>query len=68
MRHTWKEAVVEWSKDAVGQVKPSTLKRYFVSLGQLRDILDGLYIDEISRQTISRMPDPLGDQTHRASI
>lgn len=53
VRHTWKEAVVEWAKEASGSVKPSTLKRYLVSLGQLRGIMDGLYVDEITSRTIS---------------
>ncbi len=54
-RHTWKEAVVEWSKEAGKSIAPSTLKRYLVSLGQVRSIMDGLYVDEITTKTISRI-------------
>ena len=55
VRHTWKEAVVEWSKAAKQTIKPSTLKRYLVSLGQVRGIMDALYVDEITAKTISRI-------------
>lgn len=52
-RHTWKEAVVEWGKDP--GVKPNVLTRYLVSFNQLRGILDELYIDEITRATMSKI-------------
>lgn len=52
-RHTWKEAIVEWGKEAAADIKLSTLNRYRVSLKQLRPYLDELYVDEISRKTIS---------------
>lgn len=52
-RHTWKEAVVEWGKDP--GVKPTTLKRYLVSINQLRGVLDALYLDEIDRRTMSQV-------------
>lgn len=54
-RHTWKEATVEWGKEAAGHIKLSTLNRYRVSLGQLRGYLDTLYVDEITRKTISQI-------------
>jgi integrase/recombinase XerD len=54
-RHTWTEAVVEWGKEAAGQVKLSTLNRYRVSLKQLRPYLDELYVDEITRKTVSQI-------------
>lgn len=54
-RHTWKEAVVEWSKAAPDQVGPGTVKRYLVSLGQVRTFLDGLYVDEIGRKKIAEI-------------
>jgi integrase/recombinase XerD len=54
-RHTWKEAVVEWAKDAEKSVRPSTRKRYLVSLGQVRETMDGLYVDEISLRTIAHI-------------
>ena len=54
-RHTWKDAVVEWAKDAPQTISLGTLKRYLVSIGQLRGILDRLYLDEISSKTISQI-------------
>lgn len=53
-RHTWKEAVVEWAASAP-EISPGTLKRYLVSLGQLRGILDDLYVDEITNRTIAQI-------------
>jgi integrase/recombinase XerD len=55
VRHSWKEAVVEWAKQAEQDTKRSTVKRYLVSLGQLRGILDQLYVDEITTRTISQI-------------
>ena len=54
-RHSWKEAVVQWASQAAGETKPRTAKRYLVSLGQLRGILDHLYVDEITSRTISQI-------------
>lgn len=54
-RHTWVQAVVEWAKEAPQTIKPATLKRYLVSLGQVREILEGMYVDEITSKTISRI-------------
>ena len=54
-RHTWKETAGRWISEAPGHIKPSALKRYIVSLGQVRHILDDLYIDQISRRTIARI-------------
>jgi hypothetical protein len=53
--HTWKEAVLEWANAARRHMKPSTLERYLVSLGQLRGIMDGLYVDQITTKTIRRV-------------
>jgi len=53
-RHTWKEAVVEWAASAPG-ISPGTLKRYLVSLSQLRGILDELFVDEITPRTIAQI-------------
>jgi integrase/recombinase XerD len=54
-RHTWKEAVVEWSKAAPESLKPSVIKRYLVSLGQVRQFLDHLYVDEVGRKAMSQI-------------
>ena len=54
-RHTWKAAVVEWAKEAPRSIKPATLQRYLVSIGQLRPFLDDLYVDEVTTKTISRI-------------
>jgi integrase/recombinase XerD len=53
-RHTWKEAVVEWAASGP-ELSPGTLKRYLVSLGQLRGVLDELYVDEITPRTIAQI-------------
>src|SRR6185312_12465421 len=53
-RHPWKEAVVEWGK-SVPEVSPGTMKRYLVSLRQLRGILDELHIDEITARTVAQI-------------
>ncbi|WP_341702554.1 site-specific integrase [Ferrovibrio sp.] len=53
-RHSWQEAVVKWAAEiAPGSVKPKTLQRYLVSLGQLDPYLKPLYLDEITNKTIS---------------
>lgn len=54
-RHTWQAAVVEWVKEASGLIRQSTLKRYLVSFRQVRQIMDGLYVDEITSRTISQI-------------
>jgi integrase/recombinase XerD len=54
-RHTWKTAVVEWAKAGAGNIAPGTLKRYLVSLKQLRPFLDDLYVDEIGRKKIAEI-------------
>ena len=53
-RHTWKQAVVEWAASGPA-LSPGTLKRYLVSLGQLRGILDDLFVDEITPRTIAQI-------------
>ena len=54
-RHTWKQAVIQWNKAAAKVSKPSTIKRYLVSLNQAGGILDELYVDEITAKTISQI-------------
>jgi integrase/recombinase XerD len=54
-RHRWIEAVVEWKEEAPRTLRPGTLKRYLVSLAQQRGILDDLYIDEISTDTVNQI-------------
>jgi integrase/recombinase XerD len=54
-RHRWPEAVTEWGEEAQRTLRPGTLKRYLASLGQMRGILDALYVDEINKKTISRI-------------
>lgn len=53
-RHTWKAAVVEWASSGP-EIAAGTMKRYLVSLGQLRGILDELYVDEITMRTIAQI-------------
>lgn len=54
-RVSWKVAVTRWSADAGGGVKPNVLKRYKVSLRAVRDVLDPLLLDEISRRTMAEI-------------
>jgi integrase/recombinase XerD len=53
-RHTWKEAVVAWA-DSKPEIGPATMRRYLVSLGRLRGILDDLFVDEISSRTVAQI-------------
>lgn len=48
-RHTWKDAVKGWAENAPDNLGASTVTRYLVSLGQVRPILDDLYVDQITR-------------------
>lgn len=53
-RLTWKEAVVRYLTEVGPQaIKPATLKRYTVSLGQCGPHLEALFLDQISRKTIA---------------
>lgn len=52
-RHTWKEAVLGWSQSAPENLSAGTITRYVVSLGQVRTILDDLYVDEVTRKTMA---------------
>jgi integrase/recombinase XerD len=54
-RHAWKTAVIEWAGAMVGSVKESVLKRYKISLRQLRPQLDHLYIEDINTKTIAEI-------------
>lgn len=53
-RHTWNEAVGKWLEDVGPALKPTTLKRYLVSLKQLKPMLAHLYLDEINLRTIAK--------------
>ncbi|MCW2243620.1 site-specific integrase [Azospirillum canadense] len=53
-RLSWKAAVVRYLTEVgPNAVKPATLKRYTVSLGQVGPYLESLYVDQIGRKTIS---------------
>lgn len=55
-RHTWKEAVVQYVQTILpGAVKPSTAKRYLVSLKQVGPHLESLFVDEITQRTIGKL-------------
>ena len=54
-RHGWKDAVTEWLAHGAADLRPATLRRYLVSLGQVRPYLDDLRLDEITRATIARI-------------
>lgn len=53
-RHTWKGAVADWNEQARG-IGPSTVKRYLVSLAQVRPMLETLFLDEIDARTIAKI-------------
>ncbi len=53
-RHRWKDAVVEWA-NSKPEISAGTMKRYLVSLGQVRGILDDLHVDEITVRTIAQI-------------
>ena len=52
-RKTWGAAIEAWSDHIAANVRPNTIKRYLVSLGQVRPMLDGCYLDEIDRALIA---------------
>lgn len=53
-RHRWQDAVVAWVESAP-EISPGTLKRYQTSLRQVRGLLDGLFVDEITIRMIARI-------------
>lgn len=54
-RRTWKDTFVIWGEHIAGNVGPSTVERYAVSLAQLEPWLAGLYLDEIDRGVVSEI-------------
>ncbi len=54
-RHTWKEAVLKWNVEASKSLRAGTLKRYLVSLKQIRGHLNDLYVDEVTTRTIAKI-------------
>lgn len=54
-RHSWKQAVVEWSAAMAGAIKASVLDRYTTSIGKVRGIMDDLYVDEVGTKTIAKI-------------
>lgn len=52
---TWKDAVSSWAEHVIGQISPSTAKRYAVSLIQCEPWLGNLPLSEIKSSTISDM-------------
>ncbi len=54
-RRTWKAAAGRWVETIGPSLKPSTLKRYRVSVKQLKPILDHLYLDEINLKVIAKV-------------
>jgi integrase/recombinase XerD len=54
-RPTWEDAVLAWGDHISGHTKPSTVKRYAVSLKQMEPYLQGLYLDEIDKAVISEI-------------
>jgi integrase/recombinase XerD len=52
---SWKDAVALWAEHVMGQISPSTGKRYAVSLRQCEPWLGNLQLSDIKSQTISDM-------------
>ena len=61
-RVTWKRAVTEYTMAAPNNVKANSLKRYKVSLRQVRPWLDSKYLDEIDLRLIGRIARERGKQ------
>jgi hypothetical protein len=61
-RMTWGEAVVAWHAHAEGQLSPSTIKRYLVSLKQCEPYLSDKGVWEIDGKVLRRLAvgEPLG--------
>lgn len=53
-RVSWKRACLEWNEKAVEALKPAVVKRYLVSIKQLRPVLDDLYVDQIDARTVAK--------------
>lgn len=68
-RVSWKDAALAWAKEAPKSLKPRTVDRYLVSLGQVRPFLDDLYLDEISGKTIAKIAGrPASNATRRRDL
>lgn len=52
---TWQAAVVSWNETAGKAIKPKTLTRYLVSLGQCREWLDDLPVQKIDARQLKTM-------------
>lgn len=55
VKHTWEDAVVEWSQHAIGQIGRATAKRYAVSLKQCLPFLNGCDISVLDGKTIQHL-------------
>ena len=51
-RPSWEDAVIAWGDHIAAHAKPSTVKRYAVSLKQLEPHLLGVYLDEIDKKLV----------------
>ena len=55
-RTTWQDAVGRYCIEVMpGAIKPNTAKRYLVTFRQIRDHMDGKYIDEITKRDIAAL-------------
>ena len=54
-RRRYDQAFADWTLHIVTQVGPRTAKRYGVSLKQIEGFLRPLFVDEVSRETISNI-------------
>ena len=52
---SWQAAVVSWNQHATGHIAGSTLKRYLVSLKQMRPFLDGKLVHHIDNALLKEI-------------
>lgn len=52
---SWPAAVVSWNTDGTGGLSASTVKRYLVSLKQMRPLLDGKLVHEIDNALLKQI-------------
>ena len=54
-RVTWAAAVTDWRAHFIGNIAPKTAQRYAVSIKQVETYLKPLFLDEITRKSLTAM-------------
>lgn len=52
-RHTYKEALTRYYAEQLPHLKPATQSRYITSFRQLAPLLDGLFLDQITKSVLA---------------